>query len=81
MSETEGTPQNILLQVFSLQVIVGMIVVASLTACVSQEEIRKRVKESDGYYKEGISFLETDPQRRVPVVWKVSEGRKTTWVR
>ncbi len=34
-----------------------------LAGCVSEEAIKKRGKESDGYYQQGLSVLDTDQQR------------------
>ena len=34
-----------------------------LAGCVSVETIKKREKESDGYYQQGLSVLDTDQQR------------------
>src|SRR5207247_9560562 len=34
-----------------------------LAGCVSVETMKKREKESEGYYKEGLSVLDTDQQR------------------
>src|SRR5437879_1531045 len=34
-----------------------------LAGCVSMETIKKREKESEGYFQEGLSVLDTDQQR------------------
>jgi len=45
------------------QVLTGFVAVALLTGCVSAEELRKRVRESDGYYKQGLSSMDTNQQQ------------------
>src|SRR3712207_3909247 len=42
---------------------VAMTLVILLSACSGQEASKKQVRESEGYYKQGISFLDTDQQR------------------
>ena len=44
----------------SLVVIAGGIL---LSGCANPETSKKQVRESEGYYKQGISFLDTDQQR------------------
>ena len=34
-----------------------------LAGCVSQEAVKKRQRESEGHYKDGISYIDTDQQR------------------
>jgi Tfp pilus assembly protein PilF len=34
-----------------------------LWSCVNQDDLRKHLRESEGYYKEGVSFLPSDQQR------------------
>jgi len=46
-----------------LRLIIGLTVTAVLLGCVNQQEARKQLRESEGYYKEGVSFLQTDQQR------------------
>src|SRR6266581_3804622 len=43
--------------------LIGLLAVVLLTGCASNEDARTRLRESDGHYKEGVSFLETDQQR------------------
>jgi Tfp pilus assembly protein PilF len=43
--------------------LIGLLAVVLLTGCAGHEDARTRVRESDGHYKEGVSFLETDQQR------------------
>ena len=44
-------------------VTLGLVAISLLAGCVSQEAIRKPTKESEGYYQQGLSFLDTDQQR------------------
>ena len=44
-------------------VVLGVVAISLLVGCVSQETIRKQTKESEGYYQQGLSFLDTDQQR------------------
>src|SRR5438876_708200 len=46
-----------------LRSLIGLLAVVLLTSCASNEDARTRLRESDGHYKEGVSFLETDQQR------------------
>jgi type IV pilus assembly protein PilF len=46
-----------------MRLIVGFVAVCVLAGCASQQELRKPLRESEGYYKEGVSFLATDQQR------------------
>jgi type IV pilus assembly protein PilF len=48
---------------FRGRLLTGFLAVLLLTGCASSQESRKRVSESDGHYKEGVSFLQTDQQR------------------
>ena len=41
----------------------GVITLSVLAGCVSQDAIKKQVKESEGYYHQGLSVLEVDQQR------------------
>ncbi len=44
-------------------VVLGAVAVSFLAGCVSQETIKKRVKEAEGHYQQGLSVIETDQQR------------------
>lgn len=41
----------------------GLVAVALLAGCVSAGELKKRDRESDGYYKQGLSHMETNQQQ------------------
>lgn len=43
--------------------LMGLLAVVVLTGCASHDDARTRVRESEGHYKEGVSFVETDQQR------------------
>jgi len=43
--------------------LMGLLAVVVLTGCASHDDARTRLRESEGHYKEGVSFLETDQQR------------------
>jgi Tfp pilus assembly protein PilF len=45
------------------RVLMGFLAVAVFTGCAGHDDERTRVRESEGHYKEGVSFLETDQQR------------------
>jgi Tfp pilus assembly protein PilF len=45
------------------RVLMGLLAVIVLTGCASHDDARTRLRESEGHYKEGVSFLETDQQR------------------
>lgn len=45
------------------RILVVLVTGSFLAGCVSTEAIKKREKESDGYYKQGLSVLDTDQQR------------------
>jgi Tfp pilus assembly protein PilF len=47
----------------ALPTVIGLVVVWVLAGCAGQQDVRKQLRESDGYYKEGVSFLATDQQR------------------
>jgi len=53
-------------------VLIGALAVILLTGCATQES-RKRVAESEGHYKEGVSFLQTDQQRAFVALQKAIE--------
>jgi len=44
-------------------VVPGVVAVSLLAGCVSQETIKKRNKEAEGYYQQGLSVMESDQQR------------------
>ena len=48
---------------FPLRLMLGLLTVVLLAGCAGGDDARKRLNESDGRYKEGASFLETDQQR------------------
>ena len=43
--------------------VLGIVAVGLLFGCVSQETIKKRVKEAEGHYQQGLSIIEGDQQR------------------
>jgi len=45
------------------RVALGVVVISVLGGCASQETIKKRTRESDGYYQQGLSFFDSDQQR------------------
>lgn len=47
----------------NLRPLIGLLAVVLFAGCAGHEEGRKNLRESDGHYKEGVSFLETDQQR------------------
>jgi type IV pilus biogenesis/stability protein PilW len=58
----EARRQGKLGRVLTLGVL-GVVVLAFVVGCASQEAIKKRIKEAEGYYQQGLSFMETDQQR------------------
>jgi Tfp pilus assembly protein PilF len=48
---------------FPLRLVLGLLVVVLLAGCAGTDDAKKRLSESEGRYKEGASFLETDQQR------------------
>ena len=46
-----------------LRLMLGLLAVVLVAGCAGTDDARKRVSESEGRYKEGASFLETDQQR------------------
>lgn len=44
-------------------IVLGVAVLGLLAGCASQEAAKKRVKEAEGYYQQGLSVMETDQQR------------------
>jgi Tfp pilus assembly protein PilF len=47
----------------AVRIVIGFVAVCFLAGCASQQDLRKPLRESEGYYKEGESFLATDQQR------------------
>ncbi len=45
------------------RVALGVVAISLLGGCAGQETIKKRTRESDGYYQQGLSFLGSDQQR------------------
>src|SRR5207249_6108389 len=45
------------------RILVAFVTGSFLAGCVSVETIKKREKESEGYYQQGLSVLDTDQQR------------------
>ncbi len=45
------------------RILVAFVTGIFLAGCVSVETIKKREKESEGYYQQGLSVLDTDQQR------------------
>lgn len=43
--------------------VVGVAAISLLAGCASQEAAKKRIKEAEGYYQQGLSVMETDQQR------------------
>ena len=48
---------------FPLRLMLGLLAVVLLASCAGTDDAKKRLSESEGRYKEGASFLETDQQR------------------
>lgn len=46
-----------------MRALAGLAAVALLAGCVSAEELQRRERESDGYYKQGLSHMETSQQQ------------------
>ena len=46
-----------------IRALAGLAAVVLLAGCVSAEEIAKRERESDGYYKQGLSHMESNQQQ------------------
>ena len=55
------------------RLLIGPLAVILLTGCAASKESQKRVSESDGHYKEGVSFLQTDQQRAFVALQKAVE--------
>jgi Tfp pilus assembly protein PilF len=51
----------------------GFLTVVLLAGCAGRDDERKRLSESEGRYKEGASFLETDQQRAFVAFQKAIE--------
>lgn len=47
------------------QAVAGCVAVVVLAGCVSAQEVAKRARESDGYYKQGLSTMESNQQQAV----------------
>lgn len=43
--------------------VLGVVVLSFLGGCAGQEAMRKRAKEAEGHYQQGLSVMETDQQR------------------
>lgn len=56
-------PMNRVLEMALKRFVLGVAVVGLLAGCASQEAAKKRVKEAEGYYQQGLSVMETDQQR------------------
>ena len=48
---------------FPLRLVLGLLAVVLLAGCAGTDDAKKRLSQSEGRYKEGASFLETDQQR------------------
>ena len=48
---------------FPLRLVLGLLAIVLLAGCAGTDDAKKRLSESEGRYKEGASFLETDQQR------------------
>jgi type IV pilus biogenesis/stability protein PilW len=59
--------------VFRHRLLMGSLAIILLTGCAGSQESRKRVSESEGHYKEGVSFLQTDQQRAFVALHKAIE--------
>jgi len=47
------------------QALVGIAVITLLGGCVSAEDIAKRERESEGYYKQGLSSMDSNQQQAI----------------
>ena len=56
-----------------LRLMLGLLAVVLVAGCAGTDDARKRVSESEGRYKEGASFLETDQQRAFVAFQKAIE--------
>jgi type IV pilus assembly protein PilF len=54
-------------------ILIGSLAVILLAGCAASKETQKRVSESEGHYKEGVSFLQTDQQRAFVALQKAIE--------
>ena len=66
-------PQDAQITRFRHRLLIGSLTVILFTGCASSQETRKRASESDGHYKEGVSFLQTDQQRAFVALQKAIE--------
>lgn len=48
-----------------IRALAGLAAIVLLAGCVSAEEIAKRERESDGYYKQGLSNMESNQQQAI----------------
>jgi len=48
-----------------IRALAGLAAVVLLAGCVSAQEIAKRERESDGYYKQGLSSMESNQQQAI----------------
>ncbi len=46
-----------------MRALIGLTAVILLAGCVSAEELKKRERESEGYYKQGISSMDSNQQQ------------------
>ena len=58
---------------FPLRLMLGLLAVVLLAGCAGTDDAKKRLSESEGRYKEGASFLETDQQRAFVAFQKAIE--------
>ena len=58
---------------FPLRLVLGFLAVVLLAGCAGTDDAKKRLSESEGRYKEGASFLETDQQRAFVAFQKAIE--------
>ncbi len=46
-----------------MPIVVSIVAVCLLAGCATDEALKKRQREAEGHYKQGLSFMETDQQR------------------
>lgn len=44
-------------------IVLGVAFLSLFAGCANQEDAKKRIKEADGHYQQGLSVMETDQQR------------------